>query len=117
MGDLVELCTFQLTQKTIPLKELRKWKLFNPIGDGFLQNIRLAHVHDEVGFLVTANDDVYAINICTSPGIRTRASIPIKIDPLCRQTVKSENNIVVRFVLSWKMYVHGTLDRVRHLEQ
>ncbi|XP_021959055.2 RCC1 and BTB domain-containing protein 1 [Folsomia candida] len=92
MGDLVELRTFQLTQKTIPLKELRKWKLFNTIGDGFLLNVRLAHVHEELGFLVTTDDDVYAFGTSYSGslgiGSITRASIPVKIDPLCGQMVK-----------------------------
>ncbi|XP_035711508.1 RCC1 and BTB domain-containing protein 1 isoform X2 [Folsomia candida] len=92
MGDLVELRTFQQTQKTIPLKELRKWKLFNTIGDGFLLNVRLAHVHEELGFLVTTDDDVYAFGTSYSGslgiGSITRASIPVKIDPLCGQMVK-----------------------------
>ncbi|XP_035711712.1 RCC1 and BTB domain-containing protein 2-like [Folsomia candida] len=92
MGDLVELSTFKLTQRTIPLKELRKWKLFNTIGDSFLENVRVAHAHKQFGFLVTTDDNVCAFGtgIDGSLGLGSikQASTPIKINALCGQTVK-----------------------------
>lgn len=94
MGDLVELSTFKLTQRTIPLKELRKWKLFNTIGDSFLENVRVAHAHKQFGFLVTTDDNVCAFGtgIDGSLGLGSikQASTPIKINALCGQTVKGE---------------------------
>ncbi|OXA48941.1 RCC1 and BTB domain-containing protein 1 [Folsomia candida] len=92
MGDLVEIRVSQLAEKTIPLKELKKWNIFSTIDDNFLQNIRIAHVHGTFGFLITTDDVVYAIGSgpIGSLGIGKSESVPspVKIDTLCGQFVR-----------------------------
>ncbi|XP_035714980.1 ultraviolet-B receptor UVR8 [Folsomia candida] len=78
--------------RIIPVEELRKWNLFSTMDDYFLQNIRLAHAHGMFGFLVTADDIVYVVGTnrkgALGIGGILEAPSPVKIDPLCGQSVK-----------------------------
>lgn len=80
--------------RIIPVEELRKWNLFSTMDDYFLQNIRLAHAHGMFGFLVTADDIVYVVGTnrkgALGIGGILEAPSPVKIDPLCGQSVKGK---------------------------